>query len=76
MQGLLRVSSGCARVAAEAARREVASHPGLRIVGVHHGYFDKGRSVEIAEMIRRARPHMLFVGMESPWREYWISGQP
>jgi len=60
-------------VAAEAARREVASHPGLRIVGVHHGYFDKGRSVEIAEMIRRARPHMLFVGMESPWREYWIS---
>lgn len=60
-------------VAAEAARRAVAAHAGLRIAGVHHGYFDKQDSDAIRELVRLARPEMLFVGMDSPWREYWIA---
>ena len=60
-------------IAARAARRSVTSHPGLRIAGVHHGYFEEKDSEAVVEAVREARPHMLFVGMPSPRKDYWVS---
>lgn len=58
-------------VAETAARKAEALHPGLTVAGVHHGYFDDDASV--IEAVKRARPQMLFVGMPSPRKEYWVS---
>jgi N-acetylglucosaminyldiphosphoundecaprenol N-acetyl-beta-D-mannosaminyltransferase len=59
-------------VAETASHVATAAHPGLRVVGVHHGYFavDDG---SVIDSVRRARPQMLFVGMSSPRKEYWVS---
>jgi N-acetylglucosaminyldiphosphoundecaprenol N-acetyl-beta-D-mannosaminyltransferase len=59
-------------VAEEAARKAVALHPGLNIAGAHHGYFDL-EDVAVVEAVQRAHPDMLFVGMPSPRKEYWVS---
>ena len=59
-------------VAEEAARKVAALHPGLTIAGVHHGYFDP-EDVTVVEAVHRAHPDMLFVGMPSPRKEYWVS---
>ncbi len=62
-----------AGVVEEAARRAVAAHPGLRVAGVHDGYFENKDSEAVVEAVRRTQPEMLFVGMPSPRREYWVS---
>jgi N-acetylglucosaminyldiphosphoundecaprenol N-acetyl-beta-D-mannosaminyltransferase len=63
------------------ARREVVtrlaevcakSHPGLVVAGFRDGYFSASEHEDIAEEIRRCAPHMLFVGMPSPFKETWI----
>ncbi len=59
-------------IAEEAARKVVALHPGLKIVGTHHGYFDL-EDVAVVDAVRRAHPDILFVGMPSPRKEYWVS---
>jgi N-acetylglucosaminyldiphosphoundecaprenol N-acetyl-beta-D-mannosaminyltransferase len=51
-----------------------ASHvlyPGIEIVGFHDGYFSVDHHLEIVEEIRASRPHILFVGMPSPFKEVW-----
>ena len=62
------------------ARREVVSkladdcarrHPGLRVVGSRDGYFSLGDHQAIAEEIRERAPHLLFVGMPTPFKETW-----
>jgi len=62
------------------ARREVVSrlaeqsaqrHPGLVVAGVRDGYFTPADHPAIVEEIRRATPHLLFVGMPSPFKETW-----
>jgi N-acetylglucosaminyldiphosphoundecaprenol N-acetyl-beta-D-mannosaminyltransferase len=45
--------------------------PAIQIAGSHHGYFDDSRPV--LELIRQARPQLLFVGMGSPRQEKWIA---
>lgn len=47
-------------------------HPGLRIAGSHHGYFSDLESGAIMSLIRASHPEMLFVGMPSPRKEYWL----
>ena len=51
-------------------------YPRLRIVGSHHGYFDKehGRAENrvVVDLINRARPDILFVGMSVPVQERWL----
>jgi N-acetylglucosaminyldiphosphoundecaprenol N-acetyl-beta-D-mannosaminyltransferase len=49
--------------------------PGLRIAGSHHGYFSRrGKENEaVLDMIRIAKPDLLFVGFGVPLQEYWIS---
>jgi N-acetylglucosaminyldiphosphoundecaprenol N-acetyl-beta-D-mannosaminyltransferase len=51
-----------------ALRRRFSS---LAIAGRHHGYFDDSR--QVLELIRQARPQLLFVGMGSPRQEKWIA---
>ena len=64
------------------ARREVRhgagraeprrSIPGIEIAGFRDGYFRPGRSSRASSRRSgRARPHMLFVGMPSPFKETW-----
>jgi N-acetylglucosaminyldiphosphoundecaprenol N-acetyl-beta-D-mannosaminyltransferase len=46
-------------------------HPGLEVVGYRDGYFSSGQHAEIVEEIRSLAPHLLFVGMPSPFKETW-----
>lgn len=48
-------------------------HPGLNIVGYHHGYFDFDNDNEVIEEIKKAEPDVLFVAMSSPFKEKFIS---
>ena len=56
-----------AKLADDCARR----HPGLRVVGWRDGYFSSGDHAAIAEEIRERAPHLLFVGMPTPFKETW-----
>jgi len=58
-------------VVAELARRCARDYPGLVVAGFRDGYFGPGEEDGIVEEIRRAEPHMLFVGMPSPFKETW-----
>jgi len=46
--------------------------PGLQIVGWRDGYFNLEEEEDIARNIRDARPDILFVGMPTPRKEYWL----
>jgi N-acetylglucosaminyldiphosphoundecaprenol N-acetyl-beta-D-mannosaminyltransferase len=48
--------------------------PALRIVGAHHGYFEKtGRASEdVVGEVNALRPDLLFVGFGMPLQEDWI----
>jgi len=58
-------------VIVEAAARVKHLHPGLKLVGYHHGYFDDDFSV--IEGINKLRPDILFVGMGAPKQELWLT---
>ncbi|MGQ9629660.1 MAG: WecB/TagA/CpsF family glycosyltransferase [bacterium] len=53
-----------------AVERLRATHPSLKIVGYHHGYFQDNPGV--TREISEKSPHFLFVGMGSPKQEKWI----
>lgn len=62
-------------VAARAAEKLTALMPSLRIVGTHHGYFDKTADGN-AEIIRRvgaSGAKLLFVCFGAPMQETWIT---
>jgi N-acetylglucosaminyldiphosphoundecaprenol N-acetyl-beta-D-mannosaminyltransferase len=67
---LLGGSPGAAEEAAAAMRRRF---PGIRIVGAHHGYFNKEgeESNRVVDMIMTARPNILFVCFGMPLQEHW-----
>ncbi len=46
--------------------------PGLRIVGMHHGYFKESDGDRILREIKNLKPHFLFVGIGTPRGEKWI----
>jgi len=46
-------------------------HPGLEVVGYRDGYFSGDQHAAIVEDIRSRAPHLLFVGMPSPFKETW-----
>jgi N-acetylglucosaminyldiphosphoundecaprenol N-acetyl-beta-D-mannosaminyltransferase len=64
-------------VAQEAARRLRERHPGLRIVGVRHGYFDhsagSAENEAVLEEINVAAPDILLVGLGMPLQERWLT---
>jgi N-acetylglucosaminyldiphosphoundecaprenol N-acetyl-beta-D-mannosaminyltransferase len=47
------------------------NHPGLKVAGYHDGYFTPADHAGIVAEIARLTPHMLFVGMPSPFKETW-----
>jgi N-acetylglucosaminyldiphosphoundecaprenol N-acetyl-beta-D-mannosaminyltransferase len=61
----------------EVLKRAVANirreHPRLQIAGYRHGYFEDADSEGVVAAIREAHPHMLFVAMSSPRKEYWLA---
>jgi N-acetylglucosaminyldiphosphoundecaprenol N-acetyl-beta-D-mannosaminyltransferase len=57
-------------VAAEAAAVLRQRCPGVRIVGVEHGYVE---SASVIERIRAARPDILLVALGNPLQEQWIA---
>lgn len=59
-------------VAEEAAERLGLKHPGLQVVGVHHGYFQGNEENEVAVEINKANPDLLFVALGAPKQERWI----
>jgi len=46
-------------------------YPGLVVAGSRNGYFKSAESEKIVSEIRACEPHMLFVGMPSPFKETW-----
>jgi len=63
-------------VAERAAQRLRTLHPGLRISGVEHGYFDHSPGSREGEAVLRkvnaARPDILIVGLGMPLQERWL----
>lgn len=54
---------------AVAAIRE--RYPALNIVGRHHGYFGDAEEPALIQMIREARPDVLWVALGKPKQEFW-----
>ncbi|HHY37760.1 MAG TPA: WecB/TagA/CpsF family glycosyltransferase [Clostridia bacterium] len=54
--------------AGETLRKEL---PGISWIGWHHGYFSKEEEEEVSDLIKRARPDLVLVGMGSPRQERW-----
>ncbi|EGO8717450.1 glycosyltransferase [Enterococcus faecalis] len=48
-------------------------YPKLQIAGAQHGYFDRKKSIEIADKIRDSHADILFVAFSSPEKELWIN---
>ncbi len=63
-------------VAEKAAARLQRTFPGLRILGAHHGYFDKtpgsAENEAVVREINAARPDVLLVGFGMPLQERWL----
>lgn len=63
-------------VAERAARRLMQQHPGLRVVGVHHGYFQKEvthtENQAVLAEINSTSPDILIVGFGMPIQEKWL----
>lgn len=70
------------RVNAECAKRLEALYPGLKIVGRHHGFFQKSEEQSLIEEINRCNPDILWVGLGKPkeqifsvkWRDFLQCG--
>ena len=61
-------------VLARAASRLKSRYPGLKINGMHNGYFDMEgeQNLEVVEKINLSGAEVLFVGMGMPMQEKWI----
>lgn len=57
----------------EVRRRMTAQYPGLRIAGVHHGYFDDEDVDALIDTINESGAHILLVGLGVPYQELWIA---
>ena len=64
-------------VAERAAKHQMKNHPGLRVVGWHHGYFNKTYdhpdNQAVIDDINRCKPNILVVGFGMPMQERWLS---
>lgn len=59
-------------VAEMAAEKLVAACPGLKVVGIQHGYFEASETNFVLARVREAHPHLLLVAMGVPLQEVWI----
>jgi N-acetylglucosaminyldiphosphoundecaprenol N-acetyl-beta-D-mannosaminyltransferase len=58
-------------VVAALAETTVRTYPGLVVAGYRDGYFSPADHEAIVEEIRNRAPHLLFIGMPSPFKETW-----
>lgn len=57
----------------DAAKELQKQYPDLRILGLHHGYFDmEDPPAELIKDIQDKRPDVLFVGMSTPYKERFV----
>lgn len=63
---------GAPGVASAAARKMMKKYPGLKVVGVHNGYFDEKEEKRIIQDIKAKSPSILLVGLGAPKQEKWI----
>lgn len=63
---------GTPDVVTETAAQLRRLFPGLMIAGQHHGYFDVSGEPEIAQAIRDTKPDIVFVGISTPKKEFWL----
>lgn len=67
-------------IAKEAGEEVQKDYPGLKLVGAHHGYFEKSKLGEdltsdekaLIEEIRKLQPDIIFVGLGFPIQEVFI----
>lgn len=61
-------------VARACAERMLQRHPGLRVTGTQHGFWDRtgAEDVRVVTDIAAAGPDVLMVGLGSPAQERWI----
>ncbi len=63
-------------VAERAARNLQKKHPGLKIAGTHHGYFDKSgnqpENQQVIKLVNDAQPDILLVAFGMPLQELWL----
>jgi N-acetylglucosaminyldiphosphoundecaprenol N-acetyl-beta-D-mannosaminyltransferase len=59
-------------VVADAARLIHERFPGIEDVSYHHGYFAPEQEEQVLDQIERADPHMLFLALETPVKEYLL----
>ncbi len=62
-------------IAQDAARRMTARIPSLRVIGTHHGYFEKtgAENAKVLADVQTAKPDILFVCFGFPAQERWIA---
>jgi len=48
-------------------------HPGVRIVGRHHGYFGPAEEPAVVDAVAAATPDLLFVALETPAKELFLA---
>lgn len=63
-------------VSDQAGRKLIEKFPDLRIVGTHHGYFNKNigsiENEKIIEGINKLSPNILIIGFGMPLQEKWL----
>ena len=48
-------------------------YPGLKIIGLHDGFFDEKEEILLLSEIRTLQPDVLLVGLGFPRQEFWIA---
>lgn len=67
---LLGAKPGVAEAAAQNLKRD---HPGIRIAGLHHGYFSSEDEGTIVTQLRDTSPDLLLVCLGAPRQELWMA---
>jgi len=59
-------------IAQKAAQRMKNRIPKLKLRGIENGYFDPDHENQVIARVARAKPDLLFVGMDVPRQDAWI----
>ncbi|GIN90671.1 UDP-N-acetyl-D-mannosamine transferase [Siminovitchia terrae] len=55
------------------AKKITSEYPNLNLVGYKDGYFKEDENEQVVTFINKSKPDILFVGISSPKKEYWLS---
>lgn len=59
--------------AGEAARAARSQFSGIRMVGVHHGFFSRGEEEDVVKKLSDTRPHLVVCGMGVPREQRFLT---